>query len=154
MSTRSLIGIVKDKDVEFIYCHNDGYIEGVGATLQAHYDTKEKVEQLIALGDISCLGPEPISKPEYWELNVENLFAENTVAYKDRGEDWEKIKPKTVFRDNYNMNYLDYWQEYLYLFDPDNKIYKWWVWDGSSFSPLWLAIPYNIKEQILDNKQI
>ena len=52
------------------------------------------------------------------------------------------------------MNYLDYWQEYLYLFDPDNKIYKWWVWDGASFSPLWLAIPYNIKEQILNNKQL
>jgi len=58
-----------------------------------------------------------------------------------------------IVYDNYNMNYLDYCQEYMYLFDPDNKIYKWLFWDGASFSPLWLAIPYNTKQQILKNKE-
>lgn len=153
MSTRSLIGILKGNDVEFIYCHNDGYINGVGVTLQAYYDTKEKVEQLISLGDLSALGSQPISKPEYWEITKENLFADHTIAYKDRDEDWDDIKPKLIPRDNYNMRDLDYWQDYMYLFDPDNKMYKWWVWDGASFSPLWLVIPYNTKQQILKNKK-
>ena len=72
MSTRSRIAIEKqDGAVKSIYCHFDGYVDGVGKVLFEHYD-KEKLEKLIELGDISVL----------------KESTENTVAYhRDRGED-------------------------------------------------------------------
>ena len=57
MSTRSRIAIEKqDGTVESIYCHFDGYLSHNGEILQEHYSTKEKMEKLIELGDISQLG--------------------------------------------------------------------------------------------------
>jgi xylose isomerase len=57
MATRSNIAIEnQDKTVSVIYCHHDGYIDGVGKLLQENYNTREKMEELIALGDISSLG--------------------------------------------------------------------------------------------------
>jgi hypothetical protein len=72
MATRSRIAIENESGiVKSIYCHFDGYIDGVGKTLFNHYD-KEKLEKLIELGAISLLGES----------------TENTVAYhRDRGED-------------------------------------------------------------------
>ena len=65
MSTRSRIGIIRTKDasgepssVESIYCHSDGYPEYVGAILAKHYTEAAKVDALLALGDVSCLGAE------------------------------------------------------------------------------------------------
>jgi hypothetical protein len=56
MSTRSRIAIEKqDGTVDSIYCHFDGYLSNNGEKLQNHYSTKEQLEQLIALGDISSL---------------------------------------------------------------------------------------------------
>lgn len=57
MSTRSAI-IEKLADGTFrgIYCHFDGYREGVGFTLRDHYTDPEKVKALLDLGDVSCLG--------------------------------------------------------------------------------------------------
>ena len=72
MSTRSRIAIENESGiVNSIYCHFDGYVDGVGKTLFNHYD-KEKLQKLIELGDISSLGESTI----------------DTVAYcRDRGED-------------------------------------------------------------------
>jgi len=72
MATRSRIAIEKqDGTVDSIYCHFDGYVDGVGKILFNHYD-KEKLEKLIELGDISVL----------------HESTEDTVAYhRDRGED-------------------------------------------------------------------
>ena len=59
MSTRSNIGILRENgSVEMIYCHHDGYPEGVGATLVKHYTTLAKAEALLALGNLSSLGDE------------------------------------------------------------------------------------------------
>ena len=73
MATRSRIAIEhQDGTVTSIYCHFDGYLEHNGKILQNHFQDREKVEQLIALGDLSSL--------------YESI--ENTIAYhRDRGED-------------------------------------------------------------------
>ena len=85
MSTRSRIAIEnQDGTVQSIYCHFDGYIDGVGKTLFNHYD-REKLEKLIVLGDISSLGESTIDTIAYCRdrdedfhstgyLNVEDLF--------------------------------------------------------------------------------
>lgn len=71
MSTRSTISVLnKDNTVTSIYCHSDGYLQGVGYMLFTHYNTPEMVQELIALGDLSCLqenlNPLPIAPKQRW----------------------------------------------------------------------------------------
>lgn len=57
MATRSLIGLQeKDGTIKYVYCHWDGYLEGVGAMLLKHYNTESKLRELLSRGDISTLG--------------------------------------------------------------------------------------------------
>ena len=57
MSTNAHIGIYRGKNkVEFIYLHWDGYPSYALEMLKEHYKNREKVEKLIALGDISYNG--------------------------------------------------------------------------------------------------
>ena len=62
MATRSVIAKLDDKGVQAIYCHNDGYLSNNGKILDLYYtdntdeqDAKDKVNELLAGGDISSL---------------------------------------------------------------------------------------------------
>ena len=56
MATRSTIAVeYPDGTVRAIYCHWDGYLEGVGATLVEHYADFDQADALINMGDISSL---------------------------------------------------------------------------------------------------
>ena len=79
MATRSTIAISTPDGITAIYCHWDGYPEGVGATLKSHYTDKDSVASLIAKGGISSLG---------------NTLNE-TEFYTDRGEELEVKKFET-----------------------------------------------------------
>jgi hypothetical protein len=87
MATRSRIGMEQPNgEVQSIYCHWDGYPEGVGATLQEHYTNPAKVEALIALGDISYLRQYVAPLPGV-SHSFNNPAEGVTVAYhRDRGE--------------------------------------------------------------------
>lgn len=88
MSTNSIIGIKRlDGTEKYIYCHWDGYVEGNGLLLQLCYDTPEKIERLLDLGDLSTLN-------EYLETDQPHSFDNPQpnvcVAYhRDRGEELE-----------------------------------------------------------------
>jgi len=103
MATRSRIAIEnQDGSVTSIYCHWDGHIETNGVILNNNYTTKDKVEELIALGDISSLD-ETINR---------------TVAYhRDNGEDLNQ-KPfnnvEDLFEDGFSSGI-----EYIYCFTKD-----------------------------------
>ena len=90
MATRSRIGMeMPNGEVQSIYCHWDGYPAGVGATLKEHYTNPEKVEALIALGDISILSENvaPRGGQERSQHSFQNPADGVTVAYhRDRGE--------------------------------------------------------------------
>ena len=54
MATRSRIGIeLSDGSILSVYHHWDGYPTWLGRILNTHYTTREKVEDLIAGGDMS-----------------------------------------------------------------------------------------------------
>lgn len=56
MSTRCNIALESlDGTIRAIYCHHDGYPEGVGATLATYYRTEEKINGLLDLGNTSVL---------------------------------------------------------------------------------------------------
>ena len=64
MGTRSYIARqIGDDQYLTIYCQLNGYPEDTGATLVKHYDTSEKVNALLALGDLyylrEKLSPDP-----------------------------------------------------------------------------------------------
>ena len=58
MATRSVIAKLDSKGIKAVYCHNDGYLEYNGRLLNTHYTNENKVDKLLAEGDISSLGRE------------------------------------------------------------------------------------------------
>lgn len=123
MSTRSAIGIKNEKgQIKAVYCHNDGYPEHNGRILVSHYNTIEKVKELLALGDLSSLG-ERVNPNKYEEHSFDNRVRDITVAYhRDRGEGL--IKAKTFNNVGEVIAYFD-WSSYIYIFEDG----EWYVYD-------------------------
>lgn len=120
MGTPSRIGIYENNEVKSIYCHFDGYIDYNGEILFKHYNTPERVKELIALGDLSCLGEE-ISKEKidwtrrYTDSDYYEEVKNKCLPYADRGE--TEINATTSTIENYKKL-----EGYNYLF-KDNKWY-------------------------------
>tara|TARA_R110002167_G_scaffold30937_3_gene102082 strand:+ start:1194 stop:1640 length:447 start_codon:yes stop_codon:yes gene_type:complete len=114
MSTRSRIGIVNsDKTVSSIYCHFDGYPEGVGQTLLDHFTTKHQVQKLINLGDISFLRR---STECPFGHSFSRPALDCTVAYgRDRGETGIDAITMDSLQDFFESNF----EEFGYIFDPE-----------------------------------
>lgn len=87
MSTTSIIAVKTGDLLRTIYCHNDGYLYGVGRCLLENYNTQEKAEALVALGDLSSVGPR--LAPEAGEAHTFDRPAQGvTVSYnRDRAEE-------------------------------------------------------------------
>ena len=117
MSTRSVIGILnEDKTVESVYSHYDGYPEHNGYFLKRFFDTKQKVENLISNGDISCLvSNQDWNREKHPTINNKQVY--KTLWYVDRPEPWETIKPQK------HSNLTEFFErdccdEFKYLFIP------------------------------------
>jgi len=126
MATRSSIAIKNGDKIVSIYCHWDGYLDGVGETLKQHWTTEEKINQLMELGDLSTLGseigekhefdnPHKFGTPEYQEFN--DKYDSWCLAYgRDRNE------PDTKAKEHFSINgwinnRTNSGCEYMYLFD-------------------------------------
>ena len=94
MGTRSRIGIMHSDVIKSVSCHWDGYLAYNGKILQQHYDSP-KANNLVALGDISSLGPaigeeHPFSRFEtdLSDKAYNELYGDMTTFYgRDRGEE-------------------------------------------------------------------
>jgi len=118
MATRSTIAMrLEDGSVRSVYCHFDGYPDGVGATLREHYTNAAKIEQLLDLGDLSVLDVEIGEKVDF------NGRPEGQCLFygRDRGE--TGINARTHADEN---EWLGYRKgnacEYGYLWNG-----AWWV---------------------------
>jgi hypothetical protein len=66
MGTPCAIGKkMEDGSVKAVRCNYDGYVAGAGAILGGWYGDAAKVEDLLALGELSQLGEEPASCVAY-----------------------------------------------------------------------------------------
>ena len=83
MATRSRIGIqLQDDSILSVYHHWDGYPTWLGKILKSHYNTKEKVAELLDGGDMSSCWNDTIwgekrtdgqkYGPEYYSARGEN----------------------------------------------------------------------------------
>ncbi len=119
MSTRCRIGIEHSNgEVHSIYCHHDGYPEGVGRDLEDYWQDTSKVIKLIERGDISALDED----------------IDNTEFYTDRGSLAEENLSAVIHGNAYE--YLGYCKEnvsieytYLYKYGHDITDYKWIIFE-------------------------
>ena len=115
MATRSAIGVrTHDGKIKAVYCHWDGYIEGVGATLLNFYKDVFKVHQLLDKGHISSLES---------TIKATNFYAE--------GEGLKDNEPVVVPNTDEMVEYFD-GCEYFYVFEDD----YWTVSTGGNFAKL------------------
>ena len=111
MSTRSTIAVHNPNTgrVTQVYCHFDGYLEGVGQTLLDHYHDADSADNLMVEGDMSSLG---------------NTVDETVYYGRDRGEKWFHVCPDVYDSIDDYMNRANR-EEYNYLFtDNEWKLYE------------------------------
>jgi len=108
MSTRSRIGLeLSDGSVLSAYHHWDGYPEWLGRILNTHYNTKEKVAELIDGGDMSSCWTNERWSNDMLDRHKEQ-YGPNYYSY--RGED----SPPRLDANKYD--YLAEGEEYAYLY--------------------------------------
>ncbi len=129
MSTRSNIGIINvDGSVTTVYCHADGYPSGVGETLLNHYNTEDKVRELLKLGDLFILGSEIGEKHNFNDFSNPSWCR----AYgRDRGEKGTKARTHKTIEDA--CSFCD--NDYTYFFNPAENRWSFRKYDGP-FEPL------------------
>jgi hypothetical protein len=133
MGTRSGIGIENPNTgvIKAIYCHWDGYLQYNGSILNKHYDSSPKVNNLIALGDLSSLKPEiGVAHPfGYHGTNIseedyEKQFGNMCTFYgRDRGEtgtEYKRFESRRDFVQGIDGEYF-----YLFVYDEDLNSGKW-----------------------------
>ena len=141
MGTRSMIGIENPntKVVKAIYCHWDGYLEHNGAILNEHYSASPKVNNLIALGDLSSLRAEIGEKHAFSQFDLPKdeveafkLLTENMCTFygRDRGETapykrFDTAKEAVTHYDHCGAEYF-----YLFRYDEDQQAGKWFYKKG------------------------
>lgn len=119
MSTRCLIAIKRENGTyKSIYCHNDGYPEGVGATLNKFYTNENKINRLMDLGDISSLGSSlNFKNPNDYFKNPSKYFADNGTTDYNRWRNEGTAAVISLNIDELRQNAKDCSSEYLYIFE-------------------------------------
>ncbi len=105
MATRSRIGIqLSDESVLSVYHHWDGYPEWLGRILNTHYNTRDKVAELIDGGDMSSCWTE-----ERWDSETK-VQKYGPQYYSQRGDDCPPRHDANIY------DYLADGEEYAYLY--------------------------------------
>lgn len=95
-----------DGDYISIYCHWDGYVEGVGKALLKYHNTYDHILNMLLFGDLS-----------YVEKSIKAYYAWRG----NRIERWDIVQPKLT-------NNTELYESYNYLFDYETN--KWYVSKG------------------------
>ena len=132
MATRARIGIqLADESVLSVYHHWDGYPEWLGRILSTHYNTKDKVAELIDGGDMSSCWTN-----ERWSNDLIDRHREEygPQYYSQRGEDSPPrldADMEEFFSDN---------EEYSYIFRNGN----WYAYDMHQYEDMVAPEPVEI----------
>ena len=133
MSTRSNIVYDTGESVRAVYCHHDGYLDHNGRILFDHYNSEDKVEALINIGDFSSLKP-TIEETRKKPMNCEQ------ETYRTLNHYMHQV-------DGSDIEYIYLWDKYMWwisrsialnLWDRSEyeKGYKEWIFYHSDFQPL------------------
>ena len=118
MATRSRIGLqLSDDSIVSVYCHYDGYPAHNGRVLRTHFDTIEKVRELIDGGDMSCTRTNA-----GW--NNETLPEVGPLHYSTRGEDCPPRHDETM------TEFFNNGEEFGYIYQNG----EWFCYDTKTWS--------------------
>ena len=135
MGTTATIAVKTKEGIKAIGVNFDGGPEHTGVILAGWYNTPEKANALIALGNLSQLN-ERIAPNDGEEHSWAQPAAGVTIAYhRDRGERMETLG---TFRTERAITGLS---AYTYLFDGE----RWLVW-GLSTESEWIGLQVTIGE--------
>lgn len=124
-----LIGIMnRDNTIKSIYCHCDGNVQNMAPLLIEHYNTVDKIEMLLSLGNILALDKN--IKPTSDTHSFIHPEKDVTLAY-HRDNDGEFIPAKTY---NNKIEMMESWHSLAYLFNP--KTNRWSYATYERFYPL------------------
>ena len=122
MATKAAIGIIDPKTggIEGTTCHYDGYLDHVGKTLVLHYDTTEKVKELLSYGQMSSLGSVVGNKL----MDEPSDQSENRCEFycRDYGESFAAVQARKYVGDAQFVS-SNHFVDYFYLFDGANWYY-------------------------------
>lgn len=128
MGTRSYIAKQIGADQYLtIYCQLEGYPESTGATLVKCYDTPERVDALLALGDLYYLAEKLSPDPGRHDFDVPQSGV--TLAYQRDGgcSGWEATVKTFEELSDWGRDGV----EYIYIYDTNGQ---------------WLYMPMGISE--------
>ena len=135
--TRSAIGVVTgDGSIRAVYCHYDGYLDGVGKTLLENYKDFESIMDLVSFGDMSSLGTSIGEKHDFNRINISAEEKERTKDWcmfynRDRGESDVSFGTFQNEEDFFD-HYIGCGCEYLYLFEHATAE---WYYNTDTCSP-------------------
>jgi len=132
MGTNSFIGQMQtDGAIRGIYCHWDGFVECTGYMLVRHYENRDKVAELLNLGELSFLGSAP---------------NDGTCAYARNGG--ENLKPATLFHDLDDV--LRIKRDYFYV-----QMHNGWIYSrGEDWKPVPQPPPPIVESLYVQTKYI
>ena len=113
MSTNSTIAVKTDNGYNTIYCHNDGYFDYMYPMLDTWYNSQERAEALVNLGDASFIAKR-LCPSQDSHHSFDNPEKDVSIFYhRDRGEPWEYTSP-ALYRTKEEVLAIQY---YAYIFE-------------------------------------
>ena len=124
MSTNSTVAVKTEKGYKAIYVHNDGYFDYMYPMLDTWYNSQERAEALVNLGDASFIAkrlcPSKDSNHSF-DTPEEDV---SIFYHRDRGEPWQQNKPN-LYKAKGEVLKTQY---YTYIFEDD----KWEAYQGGA----------------------
>lgn len=129
--TSAIIAMIKNTQIISVRLHHNAFLENAGQILDAYYRTKDRVDELLKLGDLSVLGTY-LNNPKEIPVNSDYPIIRATKAYhRDLDEPFHKtITPYIenmsdtelyhLLTDNKNADYLYLYSNGHWLFFEEN----------------------------------
>ena len=135
MATRAIIAKLDENDIQAIYSHSDNYLEHTGKILDQHYQDKDKVDELLAHGDVSMLDENIGVKIDFNDYKTRYANKQCKFYHRDRGED--RKEAATLKDENELIEFATRRcnAEYIYMF-AYGSWYVYDVYNGSAYNEL------------------
>ena len=140
MATRSVISKIDKKasngEITAVYCHSDGYLKHTGKILNEHYNSEDKVDELLSYGDASII-MENIG--EKLDFNDYKTFAEKKQCrfyMRDRGEKNKEVTKLKNEDELLEYGFSNMGVEYIYMYAYGH----WYVCDYEFNSKLFIEL--------------
>ena len=128
MATRACIAKLDDKGVLAIYSHSDNYLEHTGKILDQHYQDEDKVDELLAEGDISVLDANIGEKINFDDFELRHKNKQCLFYARDRGEKYKHAEQLEDESALLKHAFEDFDVDLVYMF----AFGSWYVYDNSN----------------------